>query len=126
MRKRIKVTGFSDWDSMFYNNLLSIPVLLVFSFVLEDWGSANLDRNLYVHTVATVVRSFCSPVLHCMQPARDTWTAPLCHHILGRRRSRDFIYYSVVHPRDQQYDIQVRVILDLERLPWPLTMCPVV
>jgi GDP-mannose transporter len=51
MRKRIKVTGFSDWDSMFYNNLLSIPVLLVFSFVLEDWGSANLDRNLYVHTV---------------------------------------------------------------------------
>ncbi|KAF7356812.1 UDP-galactose transporter [Mycena venus] len=31
MRKRIKVTGFSDWDSMFYNNLLSIPVLAVFS-----------------------------------------------------------------------------------------------
>ncbi|KAF7370811.1 UDP-galactose transporter [Mycena sanguinolenta] len=25
MRKRIKVTGFSDWDTMFYNNLLSIP-----------------------------------------------------------------------------------------------------
>ena len=46
MRKRIKVTGFSDWDSMFYNNLLSIPVLLLFSFVVEDWGSENLDRNL--------------------------------------------------------------------------------
>jgi len=26
MRKKIKATGFSDWDSMFYNNLLSIPV----------------------------------------------------------------------------------------------------
>jgi hypothetical protein len=51
MRKRIKVTGFSDWDSMFYNNLLSIPVLLTFSFVIEDWGSNNLDRNLYVPTV---------------------------------------------------------------------------
>src|SRR5258706_11767951 len=46
MRKRIKATGFSDWDSMFYNNLLSIPVLIVFSIVVEDWGSENLNRNL--------------------------------------------------------------------------------
>ncbi|TFK39338.1 GDP-mannose transporter [Crucibulum laeve] len=45
MRKRIKVTGFSDWDTMFYNNLLSIPVLAVFSIVVEDWGSENLTRN---------------------------------------------------------------------------------
>ncbi|ETW78951.1 hypothetical protein HETIRDRAFT_478240 [Heterobasidion irregulare TC 32-1] len=45
MRKRIKATGFSDWDSMFYNNLLSIPVLIIFSFIVEDWGSANLVRN---------------------------------------------------------------------------------
>jgi len=45
MRKRIKVTGFSDWDSMFYNNLLSIPVLALFSIVVEDWGSENLIRN---------------------------------------------------------------------------------
>jgi GDP-mannose transporter len=48
MRKRIKVTGFSDWDTMFYNNLLSIPVLLVFSFIIEDWGSDSLNRNLCV------------------------------------------------------------------------------
>jgi len=46
MRKRIKATGFSDWDSMFYNNLLSIPVLALFSFIVEDWSSANLVRNL--------------------------------------------------------------------------------
>ncbi|KAJ7636023.1 hypothetical protein DFH06DRAFT_1100009 [Mycena polygramma] len=45
MRKRIKVTGFSDWDSMFYSNLLSIPVLAVFSIIVEDWGSENLARN---------------------------------------------------------------------------------
>ncbi|KAI0305939.1 hypothetical protein B0F90DRAFT_1808500 [Multifurca ochricompacta] len=45
MRKRIKATGFSDWDSMFYNNLLSIPVLALFSFVVEDWGSDSLNRN---------------------------------------------------------------------------------
>jgi hypothetical protein len=48
MRKRIKVTGFSDWDTMFYNNLLSIPVLLLFSFIVEDWGSDSLNRNLCV------------------------------------------------------------------------------
>ncbi|KAF8623920.1 hypothetical protein AX17_007248 [Amanita inopinata Kibby_2008] len=45
MRKRIKTTGFSDWDSMFYNNLLSIPILAIFSFIIEDWGSDNLSRN---------------------------------------------------------------------------------
>lgn len=46
MRKRIKITGFSDWDSMFYNNLLCVPVLIVCSIVLEDWGTENLARNL--------------------------------------------------------------------------------
>jgi len=45
MRKRIKSTGFSDWDTMFYNNLLSIPVLIFFSLVVEDWGHDNLVRN---------------------------------------------------------------------------------
>ncbi|KAK1227225.1 GDP-mannose transporter into the lumen of the Golgi [Marasmius sp. AFHP31] len=45
MRKRIKATGFTDWDSMFYSNLLSIPILAVFSFVAEDWGTENLNRN---------------------------------------------------------------------------------
>lgn len=45
MRKRIKSTGFSDWDTMFYNNFLSIPVLIIFSVLVEDWGHANLVRN---------------------------------------------------------------------------------
>ncbi|ETS61103.1 hypothetical protein PaG_05050 [Moesziomyces aphidis] len=45
MRKRIKVTGFKDWDTMFYNNFLSIPVLLVMSFLVEDWSAANLHKN---------------------------------------------------------------------------------
>ncbi|CCM00390.1 uncharacterized protein FIBRA_02420 [Fibroporia radiculosa] len=45
MRKRIKVTGFSDWDTMFYNNLLSIPVLATFSVIAENWGHDNLVRN---------------------------------------------------------------------------------
>jgi len=45
MRKKIKATGFSDWDSMFYNNLLSIPVLILFSFIVEDWSSDNLEQS---------------------------------------------------------------------------------
>ena len=32
---------------MFYNNLISIPILIVASFAFEDWGVANLDQNLY-------------------------------------------------------------------------------
>ncbi len=30
---------------MFYNNVLSIPILLVSSLLLENWSSANLDIN---------------------------------------------------------------------------------
>ncbi|KAF9478283.1 GDP-mannose transporter [Pholiota conissans] len=45
MRKRIKSTGFSDWDTMFYNNLLSIPILAVSSIILENWGTENLNIN---------------------------------------------------------------------------------
>ena len=71
MRKRIKVTNFKvhhmllsfsfvrskligsgkcggqDWDTMFYNNLLSIPVLVVFSGLFEDWSLSSLARNLF-------------------------------------------------------------------------------
>ncbi|KAE8148221.1 GDP-mannose transporter [Aspergillus avenaceus] len=45
MRKRIKLTNFKDFDTMFYNNLLSIPVLLVLTGLMEDWSSANINRN---------------------------------------------------------------------------------
>ncbi|CAO1629473.1 unnamed protein product [Parajaminaea phylloscopi] len=45
MRKRIKVTGFKDWDTMYYNNLFSIPILLVMSLVAEDWSRASWETN---------------------------------------------------------------------------------
>ncbi|KAA8643151.1 hypothetical protein EYZ11_006791 [Aspergillus tanneri] len=45
MRKRIKLTNFKDFDTMFYNNLLSIPILIVSTVCLEDWSSANINRN---------------------------------------------------------------------------------
>ncbi|EON65904.1 GDP-mannose transporter [Coniosporium apollinis CBS 100218] len=45
MRKRIKLTNFKDFDTMYYNNLLSIPILLVCSLFLEDWSSKNISLN---------------------------------------------------------------------------------
>ncbi|KAK5167394.1 GDP-mannose transporter into the lumen of the Golgi [Saxophila tyrrhenica] len=45
MRKRIKLTNFKDFDTMFYNNLLSLPVLLIGSLFLENWSPANLALN---------------------------------------------------------------------------------
>jgi GDP-mannose transporter len=46
MRKKIKLTNFKDWDTMFYNNLLSIPILIVFSLAFEDWSQNSLTLNL--------------------------------------------------------------------------------
>lgn len=31
---------------MYYNNLLSIPVLVIFSILFEDWSYESLDLNL--------------------------------------------------------------------------------
>lgn len=46
MRKRIKLTNFKDFDTVFYNNLLSIPLLIIPSFIFEDWSAENLARTL--------------------------------------------------------------------------------
>jgi GDP-mannose transporter len=89
MRKVIKKMNFKDWDStcfltprclflnltliaMFYNNLLTIPVLFVCSFVFENWNHDNLLKNFPVESrnslmigmvysgLATIFISYCS------------------------------------------------------------------
>ncbi|ORX62937.1 UDP-galactose transporter [Hesseltinella vesiculosa] len=45
MRKRIKFTNFKDFDTVYYNNLLSFPLLLIPSMMLEDWSAANFHFN---------------------------------------------------------------------------------
>lgn len=75
MRKRIKLTNFKDFDSksaatlhipnqslrmlclklrhclaMFYNNLLSIPIIFVASLFLEDWSSENVSKNFPIES----------------------------------------------------------------------------
>ncbi|KAI7870764.1 hypothetical protein BDF14DRAFT_1769392 [Spinellus fusiger] len=48
MRKRIKLTNFKDFDTVYYNNLLSIPLLLIPSLLIEDWSNENLLMNFPV------------------------------------------------------------------------------
>ncbi|KAL1921949.1 uncharacterized protein VTP21DRAFT_10591 [Calcarisporiella thermophila] len=45
MRKRIKLTNFKDFDTVFYNNLLSIPLLFVLTLIFEDWSTENISHN---------------------------------------------------------------------------------
>ncbi|CDS03875.1 hypothetical protein LRAMOSA06830 [Lichtheimia ramosa] len=45
MRKRIKLTNFKDFDTVYYNNLLSIPLLIIPSLIFEDWSAENFERT---------------------------------------------------------------------------------
>ncbi|KAI8890247.1 UDP-galactose transporter [Backusella circina FSU 941] len=45
MRKRIKLTNFKDFDTVFYNNVISLPMLIIPSFIFEDWSAENLASN---------------------------------------------------------------------------------
>ncbi|KAK6200089.1 GDP-mannose transporter [Scheffersomyces amazonensis] len=66
MRKRIKLTNFKDFDTMFYNNLLSIPILLISSFIFENWSAENVALNFpednRFATIAAMVLSGASSV----------------------------------------------------------------
>ncbi|KAF5522924.1 ATP-dependent RNA helicase DBP9 [Colletotrichum aenigma] len=55
MRKIIKKMNFSDWDTMFYNNLLTIPILLSCSLMVEDWSAANLGKNFPESTRHSII-----------------------------------------------------------------------
>ncbi|SZF06375.1 unnamed protein product [Blumeria hordei] len=72
MRKVIKKMNFKDWDTMFYNNLLTIPVLFLCSLIFEQWTSENINNNFPIETrnslilsmiysgLATIFISYCS------------------------------------------------------------------
>ena len=38
MRARIKITGFKDFDTVYYNNLLSIPLIFVMALLLDEFS----------------------------------------------------------------------------------------
>lgn len=66
MRKRIKLTNFKDFDTMYYNNLLSLPILLIATFLFEDWSAANVALNFPADnrnaTIAAMILSGISSV----------------------------------------------------------------
>lgn len=43
---------------MFYNNLLTIPVLVVCSLVVEDWSQANLMKNFPIESRNALMLAF--------------------------------------------------------------------
>lgn len=55
LRKRIKVLGFKDMDTMFYNNLISIPILGAVSLLTEDWSSENVSLNFPEDSRSSVI-----------------------------------------------------------------------
>jgi UDP-galactose transporter len=42
-------------QAMFYNNLLTIPILFVASVVVEDWSSSNIAKNFPIDTRNNIV-----------------------------------------------------------------------
>lgn len=52
MKGTIKSVGFTDFDSVFYNNILSLPILFILSLIFEDWTSFT-DRIFYENSISS-------------------------------------------------------------------------
>lgn len=39
MRKAIKTVNFKDFDTVYFNNILTLPIFLLMSLITEDWFS---------------------------------------------------------------------------------------
>ena len=52
MKATIKSVGFTDYDSVFYNNMLSIPILFFLSLIFEDWTSFT-GRIFYENSLSS-------------------------------------------------------------------------
>ncbi|CAG8566900.1 6034_t:CDS:2 [Paraglomus brasilianum] len=55
MRKRITITKFKDFDTVYYNNLMSVPLLMTMSLIVEDWSVENLERNFPKEVRTTII-----------------------------------------------------------------------
>ncbi|KAH7009910.1 GDP-mannose transporter [Ilyonectria destructans] len=73
MNKGIKITEFSNWDVIFYNNLLTIPILLASSLLLEDYSAPNMAINFPVgsrnHLLIGMVYSGMAALFICYSTA---------------------------------------------------------
>lgn len=62
MKGTIKSIGFGDFDSVLYNNVLSLPVLLLLSVGFEDW-SGFISRTVYENTLMNNMKLLVSMLL---------------------------------------------------------------
>ncbi|KAJ1943494.1 GDP-mannose transporter into the lumen of the Golgi [Linderina macrospora] len=84
MRKVIKQVNFKDFDTVYFNNLLTLPLYMIMSLLMEDWtgftsyysnpvNSAELYsfvRGMFVSGVAAFAISYCSP--WCLRTTSST------------------------------------------------------
>ncbi|KAJ2782127.1 GDP-mannose transporter into the lumen of the Golgi [Coemansia javaensis] len=84
MRKVIKQVNFQDFDTVYFNNLLTLPLYAVLSLVQENWSGffeyyadkANADelasfvRGSLVSGIAAFAISYCSP--WCLRTTSST------------------------------------------------------
>ncbi|KAG9519532.1 UDP-galactose transporter, partial [Aureobasidium melanogenum] len=80
MKVRIKVTNFKDFDTMYYNNLLSIPILLVFSLLFEDWSSANVALNFPADNRSWVISAM---IISGLSSVFISYTSAWCVRVTG-------------------------------------------
>lgn len=57
MRMRIKLTNFKDYDTMYYNNMLALPILFLFSLLTEDWSPENVSSNFTGDSLSAMIIS---------------------------------------------------------------------
>ncbi|KAJ1851490.1 GDP-mannose transporter into the lumen of the Golgi [Coemansia sp. RSA 638] len=84
MRKVIKQVNFQDFDTVYFNNLLTLPLYVVLSLVQEDWSGfvdyysdkANavelnsFARGIFISGIAAFAISYCSP--WCLRTTSST------------------------------------------------------
>lgn len=69
MRKCIKLVNFKDFDTVYYNNLLSVPLMIACSWLIEDWstfrenyfngGALEMHRNsLFAGILVSSISAF--------------------------------------------------------------------
>lgn len=65
---------------MYYNNLLSIPILLVFSLLFEDWSSANVALNFPADNRTWVISAM---VISGLSSVFISYTSAWCVRVTG-------------------------------------------
>jgi len=66
--------------AMYYNNLLSIPILLVFSILFEDWSSTNVALNFPADNRTWVISAM---IISGLSSVFISYTSAWCVRVTG-------------------------------------------